>query len=76
MNSPKSARRSSFDILDLEQRTQTLEIKELNYSSNSCHKRIIFINVSFLVSLILIIIFIKIPKQENIQKNDLKLKIE
>ena len=73
-----SIRRSSFDMMDLEPNTRTIEIKEIksdisniSINVNSCYIRIILINVIILISLILLIIFLKIPKSKQ-ESNDIK----
>ena len=69
-----SIRRSSFDAMDLEPNIETIEIKEIKgikeikndtkkININSCYIRIIIINAIIFISLILLIIFLKIPKQ-------------
>ena len=64
----KSMRRSSFDVMDLDPNIDTIEMKEIksdskNIKINSCYMRIIITNIIIFISLILLIIFLKIPKQ-------------
>ena len=64
MTSPQNTRRSSFDNLDTEipiEPEMPKETKKVNY----CYIRIILINLIIFISLILLIIFLKIPKQKN-----------
>lgn len=74
-----SIRRSSFDMMDIEPNTRTIEIKEIkndtsniNITANSCYIRIILINIIIFISLILLIIFLKIPKSKE-ENNDIKI---
>ena len=79
MNSQKSARRSSFDILDTEPQMEQIKIPKLNdqHKINPCYTKIILINLTFFFLLIFLIIFIKIPQQENPKaKNDFNLTSE
>ena len=75
MNSQKSIRRSSFDILDTETKMEQMKIPKLNnkHKINPCF----LINSSFFFLLIFLIIFIKIPKPESTRvKNDINLTLE
>ena len=67
MNSTKSVRRSSFDILETESDIERIKINKLNNSSkiNPCYIKIILINITIFLLLIFLIVFLKIPQEIN-----------